>query len=480
MQKPNFVSGQSSTCELGSFRDGRVGWSYLRYGSQIVTAGIPFGPSPEEALNAFERWCQESDYDPLIFGCEEKDLGSLSGWELTELGRQPLFRAGPEFDPKHSGPDQPKNHSGLRKQARRAASKGITVRELNVAELWSLSNSSALKRLLFQRWRKRPLAEFSFLVEFRLEKGIEEKRAFAAYSETDQSLVGLVVLIPSQRGWLLEHQLLHTKAPNGTGELFLCLILSQYLREGTWLSLGITPLFRELEATAQEGSIKGVLGFFPAPLTTKLMQLWEPFYGFRSLLEHRNRLKPDAWEAVYWAVPQRKTLRDLFLILKTFAGGSLLGFAYATLEKKLQLWSLKFIKDGFPLVNLFYIATLLIWTPILWNLDSVQLFGNPLACKVWAVYDLFLTALFIAHHKHVQRGTPGLTTDLLLGMVTADTLLAWIQTALFHGGLPLDQPFLAALLFLINSAPVSAIVFLILFKIAGKPLPFLRRELPVA
>lgn len=480
MQKPNFVSGQSSTCDLGSHREGGAGWSYVRYGKRIVTAGMPYGGRADLALTSFEEWCFEHGYEPLIFGCEEQDLTLLDGWEVTEIGRQPLFQASLEFSPDLSGPDQPARHRALRKQARRAHSKGFIVRELSVSELWSLSNSPLLKQMLLQRWSKRRLAEFSFLVEFHLEKGVEDKRAFAAYSRRNGKLVGLAVITPSQRGWLLEHQMLDAAAPNGTAELLLCTILSEHLSPGTWLSLGVTPLFRELEPSAEQGTVPGILSFLPSQVASAFLKMWEPLYGFRSLLNHRQRLKPDSWEPVYWAVPRRRTLSDLRLVLKAFAGGSFARFGLATLEKQLQLLSLRLARSVFPAVNLFYILTLLLWAPILWNLDGVQLFGNPLACKVWAVYDVILFSLFVVNQQAVRRVRAGLTTDLLLGMVAADTILAWIQTALYHGGLPANQPFLAMLLFVINTAPVSAIIYLVLFKTASKPLPFLRRELPVA
>lgn len=441
---------------------------------------MPSGTRPKHALYSFEQWCSQNGYEPLIFGCEKQDLEILQGWEVTEIGRQPLFQATPDFSPALCGPEQPAAHRALRKQARRAISKGFVVRELSVPELWALSNSPVLKQMLLQRWSKRRLAEFSFLVEFHLERGVEEKRAFAAYSSRTGDLVGLTVITPSQRGWLLEHQMLENSAPNGTAELLLCTILSEHLTPGTWLSLGVTPLYRALLPAPESTSVPAILSFLPPIVTASLLKLWEPLYGFRSLLDHRRRLKPEAWEPVYWAVPRRRTLFDLWIVLKAFAGGSLVRFAWATLEKQLQLLSLRLTRTVFPMINLFYILTLLIWAPILWNLDGIQLFGNPLACKVWAVYDVILLSLFAVNQKAVSRAQAGLTTDLLLGMVAADTILAWIQTALYHGGLPAHQPLLAMLLFVINTAPVSAILFLVLFKMAGKPLPFLRRELPVA
>lgn len=474
------MSGQRSTCDLGVYRDSGSEWSYVKFGGRVITAGMPAGPNPETALESFLQWCRRESLQPMIFGCEAPDLSALAGWSLTEIGRQPLFLAGPDFRPDLSGPKQPEKYRELRRQARRSLSKQVKVQELTVPELWSLSHSSVLKKMLYHRWEKRRLAEFSFLVEFHLEMGVAEKRAFAARSEHTGRLLGLVVLTPSQRGWLLEHQVLDPEAPNGTAELILCKILSENLPPGTWLSLGVTPLYSELQANRGSDEIPGVLSFIPTAAVDKLLSYWEPLYGFRKLLAHRRRLRPDSWEPVYWAVPQKRTVSDVLLVLRAFSGGSFVGFAWDTVEKQLQLLSRRLAPRVFPLLNQFYVVTLLFWIPVLWALDGLQLFGNPDACKVWAIYDFFLVGLFALHQRTVRRGASGFVTDLLLGMVTADTVLAWIQTALYHGGLPDGQPLLAALLVIINTAPLTAVVFLILVKFASKPLPFLRRELPVA
>ena len=440
---------------------------------------MPSGPTRESALESFLQWCGKERLSPLLFGCELGDLPALEGWELTEIGKQPLFQAGPKFRPELSGQEQPPDFRYLRRQARRARSKGVVMEELSIRQIWSLSHSDSLKEMMHHRWSRRGLAEFSFLVEFHLEMGLEQKKIYAARS-AEGHIVSLVVLTPCRRGWLLEHHILSPLAPNGTGELMLCLLLSEYLDEGTWLSLGITPLWRELHGEAGDGPIKGVLGFLPPRLVRTMLRWWEPLYGFQRLASHRARLQAQVWEPVYWAVEEKKVFSDILLVLRAFAGGSFFRFGLATGEKLVQLASRKLSRTVLPALNWFYIVTLLVWIPILWNLNGEQMFGSPQACKVWAIYDLVLVGLFILHQRVASKIRPSFLTDLLLGMVAADTVLAWIQTALFHGGLPSGQPVLALLLFLVNTAPVSAVVFLSLVKFAAKPLPFLRRELPIA
>ena len=130
-----------------------------------MTAGMPYGAaSPEDAASSLLSWCEDNSVSPIVFGCEEGDRKALAGWSLTEIGRQPLFEASPNFDPELSGQDQPQAHRELRRQARRAFSKGLIVKELTVVDLWLLSQSGALSHMFHNRWKRRALADFSFLV----------------------------------------------------------------------------------------------------------------------------------------------------------------------------------------------------------------------------------------------------------------------------------------------------------------------------
>lgn len=436
---------------------------------------MPVCPEKERGLQVLLDWCRARKSSPLIFGCEETDRQALEQWELTEIGRQPLFWAHSDYSAHHSGPDQPASHRELRRQARRSSSKNTVVRELSTAKLWELTESGALDGLLTQRWYRRGLADFSFLVELRLSRGNERRRAFLASHSESGEIRGLALLVPCQRGWLMEHHLVSKGAPNGTGELLLCEILSQHLSPGECLSLGITPLFREMMEIPAQEDVPSILQGLPLNVKRLLLKSWERFYGFQSLLQYRKKLEPEVWEPVYWAVPERRQLTDTFSVLKTFAGGSFVSFAWATLDKWLHRFALGLRRGFLPAVNLFYIVTLLLWLPILWNLDGEQLFGHALACKVWAIYDFFLWILFVLHQDVVRTCRRSNLTGLLLGLVTADTVLAWLQTALYHGGLPSTQP-LGSVIFLINTAPISALLFLILVNYTCKALPFENRD----
>lgn len=471
---PNFVSGQCETCEMHSTEEGLYEWNYVRHGNRVVTAGMPSGPDRTSALARFEEWCRQEGLEPLLFGCEARDLEELRHWQVTEIGRQPLFQASSTFLPSLSGEDQPEAHRKLRRQARRASSKGVEVREIEVPELWRLSESGAFDSMLFDRWKKRGLADFSFLVEFRIEKGQSSRRAFLV--EDGQRILGLIFLVPCERGWLFEHQLLADKAPNGTAELVICRLLSEFIEEGRWLSLGITPLYQELQGSAVEATAPTILHRLPERFTKTLLEFFESFYGFSSLLRFREKLEPDCWEPVYWAVPRRRVVKDTWAVLRAFAGGSFWRFGLRTLEKRIHTFCHGIRKSWLPKINLFYIVTLILWIPILWNLDSVPLFGNAEACKVWAVYDMLLLALFILLQKVPESGKPSFITELLLGLVMADTVLAWIQTAMYHGGLPTVQP-LGIFVFVINTAPISALFYLVMVKYGTKPVPFRRRDL---
>lgn len=467
--KPNFVSAQTSTCDLAHHFEGEHEWSYVRQGTRFVSAGRPGGSEPGEALEAFKAWCEGCGGQAFVFGCELSDVELFGDWNLTEIGCQALFCAGPQYLPSLSGSEQPKKQRELRRQARRAIGKGLIVEEITNGELWKLNDAGRLRPLLHQRWRKRALADFSFLVELRLSQGPEERRCFVVRHPEGQDIEALVLLVPCDRGWLLEHQILSRKAPNGTGELLLCHLLNHALDPGVWLSLGVVPMYGELSGAPHSHSTL-LSGLHPT-LIKVLLSLWEPLYGFRSLFRYRKKLEPDSWEPVYWAVPKRQQFSDTLTVLRAFAGGSLFKFAMRTVKKWIHQFTLSKLVPYFSSLNFFYVFTLLLWIPVLWSLDGEQLFGYPFACRVWAIYDLFLLLGFCFHQRVISNNRPHMLCDILLGLVSADIIFAWAQTALHHGGFPKEQP-LGSFVFLINTAPVSALIFLSLVRVSKRALPF--------
>ena len=434
----------------------------------MVTVGMPAGSSGSQALAELMVEAQENSLSPLLFGCEPKDLVTLAGWSVTEIGRQPLLKAGPEYSPNLSGPHQPAGRRELRRQARRALSKGVSIREIGGVELEEAYQQGRLDQLFFHRWQRHFLADFSFLVEPFQPPLSPHQKAFLAEDSSGQ-ILALIVLSPSDRGWLLEHQLLHPQAPNGTGEYFLCHLLAERLSPGTLVSLGITPLFRSLTSLSDSQKPPGILSPLPRNLTKLLLRLWEPLYRFRRLLNYRLKLEPDIWEPVYWASPQRNRISELIAVLRAFSGGSLGRFAVSTVKKGLQRAAFAVPLETLRKSNLFYIVSLVFWIPILWSLDGQRLFGHPQACKAWAIYDIVLLSGFIRQHASISKSERCAATPYLMAMVLADIMVAWLLTAYYHGGIPQEQP-LAAFLALINTAPVSALVFLTILTLTRIPI----------
>lgn len=470
---PNFVSGQCDTCRLEIGQSGPYSWGYTLARGRVITSGMPVGPDPNEGLDRLSAWSKQQGLEPLIFGCEESDLEALSGWDVTEVGRQPIFFASSDYNPELSGPDQPAEHRKLRSQARRALSKGVALIKLEARELWRLLESGNLDPILINRWQHLAMADLDFLVELSF-SGSSDRRSFLITSANRERPLGLILMVSSRRGWLLEHQLLTPDAPNGTAELALCRLLSEHLQPGEQLSLGITPLYFAL--TREARSIEAILQWVPQAIMDRLLTLSEPLYGFKRLHQFRSKLRPDRWESVYWAVPVKRRFGDLAAVLQAFAGGSFLGFGLRTLKKQFQKFAFESRESFLPHFSTFIIATLILWIPILWNIDGVPLFGNALQSKVWAIYDLLLLILFVFQHRALKKKKRSVATLLLLGLVTADTVLAWIQTALYHGGLPDTHP-LGTLVFIINTAPLCALFLVVMVKLAFEPIPFQRREL---
>lgn len=454
----NFVSGQTPSQALEHQQETLSQWTYVPSGNRAVVVGMPDGPNFDSALVDLISWCSRKDRVPLLFGVEPQNIATLATWNLVEIGRQPLFKSGPEFQPTLCGQEQPQKRRELRRQARRALSKGVELREVTAGELQEFYDGGSLDELFLARWNRHSLADFSFLVEpFRAPLKAQQ-RAFLAVGKT-KTVLALMVLSPSSRGWLIEHQLLHPKAPNGTSELALCQLLSRQLPPGTLVSLGITPLFRALIGGSRSAQPPGILSQFPGRATQFLLNNWEQLYGFRRLLDFRRKLEPDSWEPVYWATPKSSLPVEILTVLRVFSGGSLIKFALATMTKQLQRLALAVPTRVFSQINLFYMVTLAAWIPVLWFVDGQKLFGHPQACKAWAGYDMILLAGFIKQHSGIPARKNSLATKILALLVLADTAVAWLLTLFIHGGIPQEQP-LGAFLVLINTAPVSALLFL--------------------
>lgn len=440
---------------------------------------MPTAPSRQDALRELGRWAKLRGVKPILFGIEPQDLPSLDGWSIYEIGRQPLFTASSDFCPELSGQTQPARGRELRRQARRALNKDVDWIEVSAGEVWELERGGHLDALFLARWQRQPLAEFSYLVSLRLASGQAVRRYFILGATHDRLPLGLVILVRSDRGWLLEHQLIVKGAPNGSGELFLCRALERFLAPGLILSLGITPLYRVLVDHLPHHGHRAILSFLPQPIRSRLVAAWEPLYGFKRLQRYRDKLDPHAWEPVYWSFYGSHPSLVLLAILRVFAGSSLLRFGLASLRKVTSKVALSLDSNTLWAMNAFYVATLALWIPVLWFLDGDHLFGASFAPRVWAVFDVLLLVGFVLHGKAIHsskfRGQPSPRDEmhagssvpihvsgwpyLLLGLVLADAVLSLIGTALFFCTRPFG--WMATLwLVLLNLAPWTAVAFL--------------------
>jgi hypothetical protein len=423
---------------------------------------MPKGSDPRTAVQHLLEWATRRRQTPIVFGVEPADLPHLEGWRLREIGRQPLFVADPDYTPELSGPSQPARGREMRRQARRALSKQVEWVEASAGEIWELETQGWLDPLLLTRWQRQPLAEFSFLVALHLAPGQQHRRYFLLKSKVDQPPLGLAILVASDRGWLLEHQLIAKEAPNGSGELLVCRLLSARLKPGEVLSLGITPLYRALVPDLPHREVPGILSFLPNTVRSALVAAWEPLYGFRRLQTYREKLEPVRWEPVYWAHAKGLPPFVLWAVLRVFAGGPLVGFVAATAQKIVAKYSLTVATSVLRWINTFFLLSLCLWVPVLWRLDGTLWFGGPLAAKIWAVYDLLLIAGFLRHGMELKNPRRRFRIGtFLLGLVSADLVLSMISTVMVHGPWPESAP-MGLFLLLLNAAPLSAAAFLVL------------------
>jgi phosphatidylglycerol lysyltransferase len=296
--------------------DGDAVVGYVDTGGAWVAGGAPVAAVDRlaEVAAGFTAAARAAGRRACFFACEDR-FRARAGGRAILLGHQPVW------DPAAWGATVAASRS-LRYQVRRAAKKGVVVREVAPDEAARPGGFRAAAEALIATWlARRGMAPMRFLVDIEPFTFAHERVYVAA--ERDGALVGFAAAIPVYaRGRLFVEDLLRAPgAPNGTAEALVDAAMHLAAGRGlAGLTLGLAPLAG------------------PVPTALRVARrLAGPLYDFRGLEAFKSKLRPAAWEPVSLAVPpgtwRATALRDS---LAAFAGGSLVGFGVRTALRPLR------------------------------------------------------------------------------------------------------------------------------------------------
>jgi len=306
------------------FADDDAFVAYVDTGGAWVAGGAPVA-EPGRLAEVAERFvaaAREAGRRACFFACEQRFV-DVTGLPAIRVGEQPVWDATGWDDVLAEAPS-------LRYQVRRARKKGVTVREVETAEV--ADPGSALHRAvaaLGAAWLAgRGMAPMRFLVQLEPLTFADERVLLVA--EQGGAVVGFLSAVPvyARRRLFVEDILRAETAPNGTVELLIDGAMRAAARRGdAAVTLGLAPL---------AGAV--------APWLRLARTVSTPLYDFRGLHAFKSKLRPHAWEPVYLCASARRSpavaLRDG---LAAFAGGSLVRFGLRTVARDRRLVALALV-----------------------------------------------------------------------------------------------------------------------------------------
>jgi hypothetical protein len=368
--------------------------AYVSSGRSWIAIGTPLAEDRWRAT-AVRRFCaaaRASRRRPIFFGVE--DRRPFTGCRLLTIGLQSVLRPAAWDTTLRQRPK-------LREQLRRARAKGITVRAVSAGDLAPGAPLRADVERLRREWLStRALEPLEFLVAVDPFYAAHEHRYFVAERRGVPVQFLSSVPIYERDGWLMEDMLRGTAAPNGTTELLIDAMMSSVSREQGWLTPGLTPL---------TGAIPWWLRLFRFSSVA--------LYDFSGLLRFRSRLHPPSWDEVSLAWDRGSAPRVLIDVLRAFAGGRLIRFAWRSL-----FWH----ASGPPWA---IAVPLVLWTAWLAGLvvfGGAGLLGySAAALSAWVLFDLIIAWLLFKVARRPQRRFLIAVAALVMG----DAVLSFRQLA---------------------------------------------------
>lgn len=286
---------------------------FVRAAGACVVAGAPVcAPERlEETLAEWETWTRGRFVRTCYFGAAgrlQERLAKRRGFSTIVLGAQPTWDPSRWAETIGSRPS-------LRAQFRRAANKGVVVRE------WPHQQAERdvhLSRCLEEWLARRRLPPLHFLIEPQTLDDLAGRRIFVA--ERRGTPVGFLTAspIPTRQGWLTEQFVRGASAPNGTVELMIDAAARAVAADGArYLTMGLAPLSDQAAA------------FKDNPPWLRWFLAWvrahgRRFYDFDGLAAFKAKFRPHAWEPIFAVADEPHfSIRTLYAIAAAFSGRSL-------------------------------------------------------------------------------------------------------------------------------------------------------------
>lgn len=397
--------------------------AYADTGRAWVAAGGPIAPEPRrvEVVRDFAAAARAARRRVALFGIERL-TDVPAEFRRVHLGLQPVW------DPAR-WPDKLARKRRLREQLNRARNKGVTVRAPAAEELVGGSTLRAAIDALAVRWlASRRMAAMTFVVRVDLDALPAERRVWVA--ARDGKLVAALLAVPvyARSGWLLEDALRDPTAPNGTVELLFDRALRDLLAEGAArVTFGLAPLADT-----------------PSRPLRLVRRLLRGLFDFEGLHRFKAKLQPDSWEPVWLVHPPRGgAMRAVLDALTAFAGGSLVGFGWRTLQHRAP--------EVVRLLGLLLIP----WTFLLAAVRREPWFPSEPVRWSWVGFDIVLATLLLLL---ARRWRPALATALAVA-AGIDALLGALQVIVWNGARVRSLAD-AAVIAIALAAPPFAAVFL--------------------
>lgn len=291
---------------------------YVEYSGIRVVAGAPV--CSEQRLKAVIDEFESASRSVCYFGAESRLRRILDASEshfCLSIGAQPVLN-----------PQQwlftLSRKASLRAQINRAKNKVVSVKEYSTHVPLELDLTPCLNEWL----QSRRAETLHFLVEPEVLALLPGRRLFV--SQRNNAVVGFLIAapIPQRNGWLIEHVIRGSQAPNGTNEQLLDAAMNTFYKEGyTHVTLGLIPLLH-LESTT--------------PLWARIVYRWMRLlgswaYNVQGLDYFKSKMQPAYWEPVEMIVNAPKvSLLHFYAVGQAFTQKALLSFVLKSAIKHLS------------------------------------------------------------------------------------------------------------------------------------------------
>ncbi|WP_313541691.1 bifunctional lysylphosphatidylglycerol flippase/synthetase MprF [Leifsonia aquatica] len=261
--------------------------AYRVVGRVAITTGGPFGAPPphDGTIERFARFCDDNGWIPVFYSVEDdyEPLFERMGWSTMTVAEETVIRP-------QNWATTGKKWQDVRTSINRAQRAGIRAEWTSYAAL-PLSATVQISDISEQWVAEKDLPEMGFTLG-----GIDELRdpAVRLMLAVDEAgrIEGVTSWLPTWRdgvviGWTLDFMRRRPGSINGVMEFLIAEAATRMKADGVeFMSLSAAPLAHTAGTPdAEKSGMDRILGY----LSTSL----EPVYGFRSLLNFKQKFQPE-------------------------------------------------------------------------------------------------------------------------------------------------------------------------------------------